>query len=385
MVRYNLFDGLRGLLAAWVVAQHILQFSGFRGGEYGPIVRLLTSGGIAVQVFVILSGFVITHLLIETRPAYLPYITRRFFRLFPVYLLCLALGLLTFQLPVEIADMLPTQDWGTFPKLVEISNATQANFSVHLALHLPMLHGIAPDEILPSSSVGFLPPAWSISLEWQFYLLAPLLLYLAMKNAVTRAVLAVVIVLFIQLSPKLGTWFPGGFLGQHLHLFTIGGLSVVLTKTYGDDEKRRVGAAILAMAIVFLLAPGLGSKLPYLSYVIWLAVLGVALINSANRNSPAGFALWLLQSKPILWLGKVSFSTYLIHWPIMLVCQYQLLRYLEISQPGTMLALLVCTSLPLVYIASWLSYRTLEAPGIRAGRFLASMLHGPRRTLHMLN
>ena len=57
------------------------------------------------------------------------------------------------------------------------------NAAYHIPLHLTLLHGVVPEKLLPSSATAFLGPAWSLSLEWQFYLIAPLWFGLAVSNS----------------------------------------------------------------------------------------------------------------------------------------------------------------------------------------------------------
>src|SRR4026209_1050430 len=80
------FDGLRGLLAMWVFATHILEL-----GPYASAAALIRAH-LAVDIFIILSGFVIFHLL-STGEDYRAFITRRWFRLFPVFAVCFLIAL----------------------------------------------------------------------------------------------------------------------------------------------------------------------------------------------------------------------------------------------------------------------------------------------------
>ena len=95
-------EGLRAYLALWVVVTHVMFFSSaaFQGlnpaGALRGLVRLLESGPLAVQVFMIISGFVITVLLDKRRENYAQFIVRRFFRLYPVYLLLIAVNLVAY-------------------------------------------------------------------------------------------------------------------------------------------------------------------------------------------------------------------------------------------------------------------------------------------------
>ena len=93
-------DALRGLMSLWVVLGHALHAVGFPGGD--PLwVKPFLANGLAVDVFIILSGFVVTRLLDEKRESYGVYITRRFFRLFPAYVACLLLSVFMLDLVVE--------------------------------------------------------------------------------------------------------------------------------------------------------------------------------------------------------------------------------------------------------------------------------------------
>lgn len=74
-----------------VLAHLVFLSAGSNGNKIADAVYKM--GGVAVFVFIILSGFVITHLLFTKRERYLSYLVRRAFRLFPAYLVCLAISL----------------------------------------------------------------------------------------------------------------------------------------------------------------------------------------------------------------------------------------------------------------------------------------------------
>src|SRR5258708_33307644 len=136
-------DCARCALAWWVVINHCFVASGvaFKAAT-DPWTQLLMHGDWAVDGFIILSGFVIAKLISEKPEPYLGYISRRFLRLYPVYLICLALAVLLLS---------PRLDPGLLVS--------------HLALAQGLLTG--------SGSTAILVPSWSISLEWQYYLIAP--------------------------------------------------------------------------------------------------------------------------------------------------------------------------------------------------------------------
>ncbi len=173
MRRIDSLEGLRGTLALWVVFGHVVTLAGFGSDWRGPF-RVMVSGGHAVDVFVILSGFVIFLLIDRAREPYTVFIWRRFWRPFPAFAICCAIML---ALTPVVAEALA--EWPLAHPLnasrLRIMQDTLAHMGWQVAAHVPMLHGIIPPDALPNSSFAILGQAWSISPEWQFYLLAPVL------------------------------------------------------------------------------------------------------------------------------------------------------------------------------------------------------------------
>lgn len=145
-------DGLRGVLATWVLGFHLLAICGI------SVPRVL-DGSHAVDAFFALSGFVVALVIDVERLPYGWFLLKRLFRLFPVFVLCTALGAVLSQI-------------GIMPDRTDVGTDTS-----HVIAHLVMLHGLIPDSILRNSAGAFLNPAWSISVEWQFYLVAPAVSY----------------------------------------------------------------------------------------------------------------------------------------------------------------------------------------------------------------
>src|SRR5262245_9394259 len=183
-------DAVRALLAWTVVAAHICWFTG--ADLRFPVWRFVHPlAAEAVSIFIIISGFVITNLIITKQERYGPYIVRRALRLFPVYLICLVLGVITTYLTFHTFLDLP---WGPntphSDELVKQSESLASGFYIHTLAHLLLLQGIIPDNILYYAQHMFLDPAWSLSLEWQFYLVAPLIVWAMLRHQLEIAVCA---------------------------------------------------------------------------------------------------------------------------------------------------------------------------------------------------
>jgi len=178
--RLKLIEGMRAYLALWVVLCHVLWMSGYTEDVLSGLTKLLVQGRCAVDVFIIISGFVIFFVLDHQRESWRPFIVRRFFRLFPLFfILFLAAivvsGLTSWNVAYVARYWAPDQ----VQYMIALMDSWWQNLHWHLPLHLLMLHGTVPQTVLPDSPGAFLIPGWSVSLEWQFYLVAPLAFFLA--------------------------------------------------------------------------------------------------------------------------------------------------------------------------------------------------------------
>ncbi|HJV66333.1 MAG TPA: acyltransferase [Geomonas sp.] len=178
-------DGLRFIAIASVVLFHLNWFiTSKTGREEGAIAlsRFLSHGDVGVRLFFVISGFVIAlpfakgHLSGGRVPRLRDYLLRRLTRLEPPYIINLLIRflLLTFLMGQAPGDLLP-----------------------HLLASICYLHNIVYGAM---SSVNFV--AWSLEIELQFYLLAPLIacLFLIRSKALRRLLLVALIALFSGLS-----------------------------------------------------------------------------------------------------------------------------------------------------------------------------------------
>ena len=90
--RIKELEGLRGCLAWWVVLYHIYVYSGLFHTNLQKYETWINSGWVAVELFIILSGYVIFLLLETQKEPYALYLTRRFFRIAPLYYTLCAWG-----------------------------------------------------------------------------------------------------------------------------------------------------------------------------------------------------------------------------------------------------------------------------------------------------
>jgi peptidoglycan/LPS O-acetylase OafA/YrhL len=296
MSRISFLDAVRAVLAWSVVVIHVGYFNGFPVGNIGPYV---------VGTFIVLSGFVITKLLTEKHEPYSVFVLRRGLRLFPTYLVCVA-----------VAIALRPWTIGTFEpeSLREVHE--HAAYNWHLLAHVTLLHGLVPEFLLPDASYTFLPPAWSLSVEWQLYLIAPLVVWLLQRSApkvpLMVACASFLVVLVTPIHWRLQHYWDhmGGFFVQKFYLFMLGALL----------------------------------------YHYWPSVI-------PQWQAPR----WLL------WLGKISYSTYLIHFPLLMLLNAHLGWR---GEPWLRASIMFTCSAPFIVAVSALLYERVEKSGIALGKAL---------------
>jgi peptidoglycan/LPS O-acetylase OafA/YrhL len=301
MKRLECLDGLRGMLALYVMLGHMAPFSALPAWAVDP----LSHGGAAVDIFFILSGLVILRSLESCGFAARPFLVLRTTRIFPVFLVMFATGIAVQSLPDSFDAM---------PWIAPDSNAHDiwhqgwpAAWPVEVAAHLTMTHGLFPNGVLPDVWVSFLGSAWSLSTEWQFYVLA---LALGRTRMGPERLAAVFVVLAIaglawDLTAPYEWRFSRAFLPNKAQYFALG----IASAAWFDGRSIRSFAIVLAAALVLSIAHGNTEK--SLPPVIWALCL-------AAQRSPRGlpFVAGPLRWPVMQWFGTVSYPIYLANEPI---------------------------------------------------------------------
>lgn len=367
-------DALRATAALWVVLSHLLLVPGWS-------VPVLSRGENAVTVFVILSGFVIARLKLADPEPYGAYLLRRGARILPAYLLALVLGYLTMPLYAALGGL--PFDPAPEANLLARMDAYQAAPLAHWLLHLTLLHGVVPDTVLLHSDIVFQGPLWSLSLEWQFYLVAPLLIGLLPRGgnrllAALGILFAAAVALRLLVEPHWVSSTPA-FLPLRLDAFVIG---IALAATWERLQRQPA----------WLLAAGAGAL------VVVLGALGIArtalvvaaggfllalLAGSSRRGTLERFGGWAASCfacRPALWLGERSYSLYVLHMPILLVVVAFAVAPLAARLSAMQaFALGAALTLPLSIAAAALCYAWVERPPIRWARRAVARTIEPAR------
>jgi peptidoglycan/LPS O-acetylase OafA/YrhL len=365
MKRLECLDGLRGVLAVYVMLSHMAPFAPLPAWIALP----LRHGGAAVDVFFILSGLVIMASLerFAYRPG--PFLLARAARIYPVFLVVFALALVVHAWPAPLADMpwlgpdsLAWRMWaGGWP----------SHWPVDVLAHLTMTHGLFPDGILPHVWISLLGAAWSLSTEWQFYILALVLAgWLARRGP--GSVPWRLGWVFVAIAVAGATWaalappewrFSRAFLGNKAAYFALGVASVLVVR----DGARAIGGygATLVAVLALCWAQGGWGKLA--APLVWTLCL-------AAQVAPRGPLAWLsaaLRQRTMQWLGALSYGIYLVNEPVQRLLGLWLVPLVDGDVAlFTLLWLPTATLLP-VLAAAWL-HAWVEVPGQRWGRAMAT-------------
>ncbi len=287
MERLKCLDGLRGILAVYVMLGHMAPFAAIPA----PLASLLSHGGAAVDVFFILSGLAIARSLESADYRAAPFLVGRIARIFPVYLPMLALAVAVRPLPTGF-DRMP---WiaPDSPAVAIWSQGWPSGWAIEIAAHLTMTHGLFPNAVLPDIWVAFLGAAWSLSTEWQFYVLA---LLLGRRGWWVLAAVGAAGALWAATTPE-GWHFSRAFLGNKALYFVLG-----MVSTGGGF---RYAAVFVAVSALGWWQAGWGKLAPPLVWAVCLAAETRPWLLSA-----------MLRSRPAQWLGALSYSLYLANEPI---------------------------------------------------------------------
>ncbi len=232
--RIPFLDGVRGYASLWVMLGHFSTRTGFW-------VPVLESPGIAVDIFMIVSGFLMTqHFFLreKTEPwqagrTWIIFYVRRFFRIAPLYYAVLIPSFLAFRFLVEAQRE-------TLKALLNIDFHATANPDVsNVLIHISFLFGL-----LPKYSSVLAIPDWSLSLEMQFYAVFPFLMLAARRWNILGLSLVTLPVWFLAryFRSSAGGWNPVGqmfslqsFLPLKIGLFLIG---MILAWTWMEEKGR---------------------------------------------------------------------------------------------------------------------------------------------------
>lgn len=303
----------------------------------------LPGGFIGVDIFFVISGYLIISSIVknieEKKFSFQSFYNRRLSRLAPVYLV------VTIVTAILLYNSLLTSEYDSFAKSAAASFAYASNFWFYNKA------GYFDSELLTSPLLH----TWSLSVEEQFYLIIPGLLYLAHKAKLnTKVVLLTASVVSLAACIVVTNINqPAAFYFSPLRFwqFMIGGYVALYIKPGSIPKQFRDAAIIICIVTLVLLCFILGHE----DFPGWKAILptfltAVILALGARDN----FSYKLIGSKIPKYIGDISYSLYLWHWPLIVYFSVEESSYLAREYKIAVIAL--------TFVLSILSYHAIENP-----------------------
>ena len=347
--------GLRGMAALWVFVYHLYKsFAGDGAGMFGnTAIPFLREGWRGVDLFFILSGFVIAHVHLRDFdrfgvPQLWSYTLRRFWRVYPLNAVWhLAVVALFLVAPAVLTSQ---------PRYSPVSVTPEAFVAGVLLIQ----------SWIPGYTSAWNWPSWSLSAEIAAYILFPLVAVGA--NRIRRPALAWALAA-LAIAALAVLLYLRGNLGVNAAVNFNAILRAVFCFVAGVAMCRALLLAPLsARAADSLTVVGLGLAALGCAGSPWnyLWVPASALIIAA-ASADRGVASRLLSDRMIHRLGEVSFSLYLSHWPVVLILRAELVeRGPDVS--GAFVVGAILGTIAATAAVTYLSWRYIEAPMHRFGR-----------------
>jgi len=372
--------GVRAFAALWVMLYHVWL------GAHAPALRLGTgmlaidftplvaSGWFGVDVFFVLSGFVLTQQALASDhlasrdtvrgQRYGAFLTRRILRVFPAYYACLTVLLL-------------------FPAFRGAPQVPAPSMP-DLALHLVMMHN-AVSSYLPTINGVF----WSLPFEWQFYLVMPLLALPVLRG---HAKVLLLLALATSLAARIYIIRSGNErmleqLPVRIDEFVVG----MAAASFAQDERavRHRGAIFWSgFALLFAVATYFGiRRIPWWTPDAWptvrswcvtggTALMLVGLARGARTGTVA------LGNPIAVWLGEISYSIYLWHVPVTAYLYYRTtwldaLRVVPLARPIVAMTGAIAVSAASYYLVERpFHYGALSARRLRGAVWISFAILG---------
>jgi peptidoglycan/LPS O-acetylase OafA/YrhL len=341
-------DGLRALAVAAVVLFHI-------DSSWVP------GGFVGVDVFFVISGFVVSAAASQyVAGSWLQFVaqfySRRLARITPALVLVLLASFV-----------------GTF-LFIPMASLSTANIDTGLSSFLGLsnftLLQSGRDYFAPSAAYNMFTQTWSLAIEEQFYFCFPLLFVLWGRNKKTFSIsiFAILSAISLLIAYFTGQKNPSESFYMLWTRFWELGLGVLLFQmmlrsghSFTHESPGKRSLAVLAwlslMALAVSMATASEEHVPFPTCILPVAAsLGIL---GSLHGRPYGWSNALLTAWPLRFLGRISYSLYLWHWPVVVLLRWT--YGLEV------LTTKVAAGLATLALA-WLSYRFVESPALRLRR-----------------
>lgn len=375
-------DGLRGIAIALVVLFHYFYFNpgpdynkaGLMHRLYLYFERFVAIGWSGVDLFFVLSGFLIGGILLDVResPRYFKtFYLRRFYRIIPVYYA----WILCYIVVAAVAGIF-------FTAQISHANIDFPGSRYSLLLQFLFLQNFGTLNSLPALAGVWFWPTWSLAVEEQFYLLAPFVIRFISKRAlyvflITSILVAPVIrlcIYYVMPTQRLGLGMIYTLMPCRADALGIGILAALIWRDANLRQWLSTHGKLLYGSMALFLAGfvALGKWSPADDSIqmqsvgyTWIALFYVLVVLVALVR-PSGPIAWVGRLAGFRELGRVSYCLYLIHYGICYIFQLLLAATLKHVKPWEGIAS-GCVGILISFAIARISWTYLEYPLLQKG------------------
>lgn len=349
--------GVRGMAALWVLIHHLINQYPIHNNTPGWLVTVAEKGWLGVDLFFILSGFVISYVHQDdfatkvTASAYRRFLILRFARIYPVHL-------------VTILSLVPI--YLVANQLFGYTSPVDA-FSLQKFIYgLSLTNGLGIEN-----STGWNVPSWSVGTECFAYLLFPVVTWAVFSRPMSIVVCAVGSCASFIVTIALGYWqsemtqymLPwSGTLIRISAEFSLGCLLYNIYKQAANSDHNR-GATFAFIGLLVLIALELPSQWDFLFLLVFMLLIW-------GLTSDYGLAAKLFNHRFSVYLGNISYSVYLSHTIVFMVVGVAFERVLPPAGNWSM-AIAAIGYVGVIWLVSHLLYYLIEK---KARHYLVSRL-----------
>lgn len=354
--RFDAFQAIRGLASLTVVIRHVLACYPLQGHTLTVAVFFLFNSPAAVTLFFVLSGFVLTHSLdarVFRANAIPAFWTRRVFRILPALMVVTLISALYTRLSIAA--------WPV---------ATSDPFMAGILPHNMPLSAIALLKCFLSLSSSLVPQGWTVMVELIAALFFPFVWLCSRKNG--RLFLPVAL-----MALCLSAFAPPGGKGLPL-LYSFSFIAGILACRAWQNSTIRLAGGGIVLAAVSMSLPTLLLTTPenlaafFNSPKLVIPESICAAIFLFGLSKP-GKVTTFLTKRPLLWLGDISFSLYLVHFLVIAIVGRLLSPVLPHFPVIVREIMVLAVTLLIAFPLSHFIFHLIELPLNRLGHRLAKL------------
>lgn len=354
--RLEFLDSLRGLAAVYVILCHMPVLVSPHLGIPDAIAPLQLYGWTGVQLFFVVSAFLLCHTMPthqNTGKPLISYAISRIARIAPLFYVLILYNVLNTWLT-----------WGVWPDPLRV--ITSLTFTFNLS---------------PTYANGIVGAGWTIGVEMLFYLLFPLF-YFCFRSLATRLLFACLafvawplfraFILPMIEDPALQHQFSGLTLAAHLPTFALGMVAFsVLEKLRGHSFAPAIGIASFAAGLA-----GLGYlftrmvSFGVLDFIGWVSIFYTMIVIGLGLCP-----LSLVVNRVTTFYGRICYSVYLWH-PVVIMAMEPIYHKIYARGLGIPISFTLCFAATIAVVTgvAVLSHRYIEQPGLDLGRAIKAII-----------